>query len=183
MAANLREKYKDPKIEALKDSLTEMRQDAKIIVFTQYRDTATEIVEIINQLDGVRAVRFVGQEKKDGDPGLSQKDQIRILTEFRNGFYNVLVATSVAEEGLDIPAVDLVVFYEPVASEIRAIQRRGRTGRTSIGRVVVLMTENTRDEGVYWSSLAREKRMKKDIMKLKNSKGLNKKERITDWAS
>jgi ERCC4-related helicase len=39
-----------------------------------------------------------------------------------------LVATSIAEEGIDISQVDLVVFYEPIPSEIRYIQRRGRTG-------------------------------------------------------
>ena len=46
-----------------------------------------------------------------------------------------LVATSIAEEGLDIPEVDLVVFYEPIPSEIRYIQRRGRTGRKTAGNV------------------------------------------------
>ncbi len=183
LAENLHGNYEDPKIEALKNSLTETKKDTKVIIFTQYRDTATEIVENINRIRGVRAVRFVGQEKKGGDSGLSQKDQIRVLAEFRKCVYNVLVATSVAEEGLDIPDVDLVVFYEPVPSEIRAIQRRGRTGRSNVGKVVVLMAENTRDEGVYWSSMAKEKRMKKDLMKLKKSQGLHEKERITDWGA
>ena len=58
----------------------------------------------------------------------------------------MLIATSVGEEGLDIPTADLVIFYEPVASEIRTIQRRGRTGRQRDGDVVVLIAEDTRDE-------------------------------------
>ncbi|MDQ1276073.1 MAG: hypothetical protein QG610_1648, partial [Euryarchaeota archaeon] len=73
--------------------------------------------------------------------------------------YNVLVATSVAEEGLDIPSTDLVLFYEPIPSEIRSIQRKGRTGRQHKGRVTVLVTKGTRDEAYYWSSKNKEKRM------------------------
>ena len=48
------------------------------------------------------------------------------------------MATSIAEEGLDIPEVDLVVFYEPIPSEIRYIQRKGRTGRNAAGSVIIL---------------------------------------------
>ena len=79
--------------------------------------------------------------------------------------YQVLVSTSVAEEGIDIPSVDLVVLYEPVPSEIRMIQRRGRTGRTTKGRMIVLITKNTRDESFYYSSINRERRMKKQLSK------------------
>jgi ERCC4-related helicase len=54
---------------------------------------------------------------------MSQEEQSAVLESFRNGEFDVLVATSIAEEGLDIPEVDLVVFYEPIPSEIRYIQR------------------------------------------------------------
>ena len=65
----------------------------------------------------------------------------------------------VAEEGLDIPAVDLVVFYEPIPSEIRSIQRKGRTGRSEVGRVVILITKDSRDEAYLWAERTREKKM------------------------
>ncbi len=180
MTQKFKERFDDPKIKALKDVISETRRDTKIIVFTQYRDTAAEIVNSINEIGGVRAVRFIGQSSKAEDPGLSQKKQLEIISSFREGLYNVLVATSVAEEGLDIPSVDLVVFYEPVPSEIRSIQRRGRTGRTKVGRVVVLMMEKTRDEGFYWSGVSRERQMKKSLRKLKNAYGSNR-GKITDW--
>ncbi|MFV2041256.1 MAG: helicase-related protein, partial [Candidatus Hydrothermarchaeales archaeon] len=163
MSITLREKYSDPKKEALREIIQSIKRDTKIIVFTQYRDTAREITDFLSSFEGVRAVRFVGQASKTGDPGLSQKKQLEVLESFREGEFNVLVATSVAEEGLDIPSVDLVVFFEPVPSEIRMIQRRGRTGRHNVGRVVVLIAEKTRDEGFYWSSVARERRMKKSL--------------------
>jgi len=76
------------------------------------------------------------------------------------------VATSVGEEGLDVASTDLVVFYEPVPSEIRSIQRRGRTGRKRAGRVVVLVTRGTRDEVYLYSSMNKERAMKKGMVRM-----------------
>jgi Fanconi anemia group M protein len=106
----------------------------------------------------VKSKIFVGQAKKK-DTGLSQKKQKQIIEEFGQGEFNCLIATSVAEEGLDIPAVDLVIFYEPVPSAIRTVQRRGRTGRQEKGRVIVLVTKKTRDEANLWAAVHKEKRM------------------------
>ena len=103
-----------------------------------------------------RPARFVGQAAKEGDKGLTQKQQLSIINDFKAGKFNVLIATSVAEEGLDIPSTDLVVFYEPIPSEIRAIQRRGRTGRKMAGKVIILITKGTPDEGYYWASKRKE---------------------------
>jgi Fanconi anemia group M protein len=109
---------------------------------------------------GVRAKRFVGQATKQQDRGLTQDEQSRVLEDLRRGTFNVLCATSIGEEGLDIPEVDLVVFYEPVPSEIRYIQRRGRTGRRAPGEVVILVTEGTSDEVYARISSERAERMK-----------------------
>jgi Fanconi anemia group M protein len=130
----------------------------KVLVFTQYRDSVEKIIERLNKED-ILAHEFIGQASRGIKEGMSQKKQVDVLEKFRNGAYTALVATSVAEEGLDIPAVDLVVFYEPIPSEIRAIQRRGRTGRGSAGEVVVLMAKGTRDEGYYWAALHKERKM------------------------
>ena len=118
---------------------------SRVLVFTQYRDTAQHIVEMLIK-DNIRASKFVGQSKRQGDPGMKQEEQNSILKNFRGGEFSVLVATSIAEEGLDIPEVDLVVFYEPIPSEIRHIQRRGRTGRKNIGSVLILATKDTIDQ-------------------------------------
>jgi Fanconi anemia group M protein len=123
----------------------ESEKDSRVLVFTQYRDTAQHIVELLNK-NKVRASRFVGQSKRQGDPGMKQEEQSTILEKFREGEFSVLVATSIAEEGLDIPEVDLVVFYEPIPSEIRHIQRRGRTGRKNLGSVLILATKDTIDQ-------------------------------------
>ena len=81
--------------------------------------------------------------------------------------FNCLVATSVGEEGLDVPKVDLVIFYEPIPSAIRHIQRRGRTGRQEKGRVIVLMAKNTRDEAYRWVAHHKERRMYRALRALK----------------
>ena len=134
---------------------------ARVIVFSQYRDTVDRLVEELDRLGdpAVRPARFVGQASHGSDPGLSQKEQVGLLDRFRTGAINCLVATSVAEEGLDIPATDLVVFYEPIPDVIRTIQRRGRTGRARTGRAVVLVAEGTRDVGLNRGALGRERRM------------------------
>jgi len=157
-----------PKISAVKDFiLSEIKKDkfAKIILFTQFRDTASKLDEVLKSV-GVLCSVFVGQAKK-GNTGLSQKQQAEMLDQFRDGLFNVLISTSIAEEGLDIPKVDIVAFYEPIPSVIRFIQRRGRTGRQEKGRVVIFVTNKTRDEGYLWSAKRKEKKMISVLKKLR----------------
>jgi Fanconi anemia group M protein len=132
--------------------------NSKILVFTQYRDTAKHIVEVLEKND-IKTSRFVGQAKRIGDEGMKQNEQVAILESFRNGDFDVLVATSIAEEGLDIPEVDLVIFYEPISSEIRYIQRRGKAGRKSSGSVIILATKDTIDMRHLYSSKMRVEKM------------------------
>ena len=138
-------------------------KSSKVIVFTQYRDTLEMIHQKLEK-EGIKSAKFFGQAAKDGEKGLTQKEQKAIIKSFRMGEYDVLLSTSVAEEGIDIPAVDLVVLYEPVPSEVRMIQRRGRTGRKRTGRVKVLITNGTRDEAYYWSSVRKEDKMKYQLI-------------------
>jgi len=158
-----------PKLEIVKDIVSgQLRNnpDSRVIIFTNYRDMSELVTKNLEGVDNVRPVRFVGQASKYKDTGLTQKQQVEILDKFRSGEYNALVATSVAEEGLDIPATDLVLFYEPVPSEIRSIQRKGRTGRSHAGKVVVLVAKGTKDEAYYWSSRRKEKTMNSKIRQL-----------------
>lgn len=146
----------------------EIKTDSKIIVFTHYRDTSSYVVKLLENVENAQPVRFIGQAGKDGDKGLTQKQQAMVIKEFKEGIYNVLIATSVAEEGLDIPSTDLVVFYEPIPSEIRNIQRRGRTGRRMPGKVIILITKDTPDEAYYWASKRKEKRMRTELELLRS---------------
>jgi len=137
----------------------------RVIVFTESRDTAEALTDFLGQHFAVR--RFVGQGDRQGSDGMTQREQQDTLEAFRDGEFEVLVSTSVAEEGLDVPEVDLVLFYEPVPTAIRSIQRKGRTGRQTEGRVVVLMAEDTRDEAYFWISKRREEEMEEELRALK----------------
>ncbi len=154
-------KSKHPKQETLKNIIKKhikKNPNIKIIVFNNYRNSVRELESELNKLNGLNAKLFVGQSKKEGI-NLNQKEQISILEDFKNSIYNCLVSTSIGEEGLDLPKVDLVIFYEPVPSAIRAIQRRGRTARHDKGKIIILVTKNTRDESNFWSAHHKEKRM------------------------
>ncbi|RJU86020.1 MAG: hypothetical protein DWB89_04575 [Candidatus Poseidoniales archaeon] len=144
--------------------------ESRVIVFANYRDTVEALEGALSDLEGIKAIQFIGQSSRSGSGGLTAKQQISRLSEFREGGANVLVATSVGEEGLDIPSADLVIFYEPVSSEIRTIQRRGRTGRRRQGEVVVLVAEGTRDEWAKDSAKRKEEFMHKAARRV--SRGL-----------
>ncbi|GAB4315376.1 MAG: DEAD/DEAH box helicase [Promethearchaeota archaeon] len=167
-------------VRVVREQLVE-KPDSRVMVFAQFRDSVKEITRQLRRegnrrvqmtLDGnptfqVKPARFVGQRTAGRDKGLTQKEQLETLERFRSGEFNVLVATSVAEEGLDVAECDLVVFYDVVPSEIRTIQRRGRTGRRRTGRVVVLIAKDTRDEGYYWAAKAKERKMAAALDQLK----------------
>ena len=139
----------------------------RVIIFTESRDTAEALTEFLSTSFDVQ--RFVGQNDTGRSEGMTQREQQETLTAFRAGEFEVLVSTSVAEEGLDVPEVDLVLFFEPVPTAIRSIQRKGRTGRQTEGRVVVLLAEDTRDEAYFWISRRREKKMESELRSLKQS--------------
>ena len=151
-----------PKISVMMDVVKNQlvrKPDSRVIVFTQYRDTIEDMVKALEQ-EGISARRFVGQSDREGSRGMDQQLQTETLDLFRKGEFKVLVSSSIGEEGLHVPDVDLVVFYEAVPSEIRYIQRRGRTGRTTEGRVVILLAEGTVDEAYYYTTLLKESRMR-----------------------
>jgi Fanconi anemia group M protein len=190
-SANAREFAADSRIDQLRQSLAEMEEchskvtmvrrmvrrqlksspKSRIIVFANLRDTVEEIVRILGDVELALPQRFVGQTSREGSAGMSQKVQLESLNAFRSGVSNVLVATSVGEEGLDVPNADLVIFYEPVGSEIRTIQRRGRTGRQRAGTVHVLIAKDTRDEGARASAKHREERMHRSIQQVRRKRG------------
>jgi Fanconi anemia group M protein len=170
--------FEHPKLEKLIEIIKEQiakNSNSKIIVFTQYRETVNKIIENLKKISNVRASSFVGQSKKIHGTGqnikttgLNQKEQREIINKFSNGEINVLVATSIAEEGLDIPEVNEVIFYEPIPSAIRTIQRRGRTARLIPGALKILVTKDTRDQSFHYASISREKKMHKAIDQIKN---------------
>ncbi len=150
-----------PKLEKIKEIIEKQiseNQKPKILVFSEYRDNIPKLIAALDEISGLNVQKFIGQASKK-EAGMSQKTQIEVLEKFRAGEINCLVCTQVAEEGLDIPQVDLVVFYSPIPSVIRTVQRRGRTARQHVGRIAILITKNSRDEIYYWASRNKERKM------------------------
>ncbi|RZN61254.1 MAG: DEAD/DEAH box helicase [Methanonatronarchaeia archaeon] len=141
----------------------------RVIVFAEYRSTVDNIVQTLNRENEVDARKFIGQADSHGKTGMTQKQQKERLDKFRENKFNVLVSTRIGEEGIDIPLTSLVVFYEPVPSAVRLIQRKGRTARDGkYGRVIVLIMKNSQDEAYYWKSQRGQKKMYKIAYQLKN---------------
>ncbi len=134
-------------------------ESPRILVFAQYRETCDILVEKLSHVENARVTKLIGQ----ANGGLKQREQIEMLDGFRSGDFNVVVSTSVGEEGLDITSTNAVIFYEPVSSEIRTIQRRGRTGRKNDGEVYVLIAAGTMDEAVEDASRKREALMRQRL--------------------
>lgn len=173
-------KIEHPKLQKLKEIIAEELKSnpkVKVIIFAQYRDTLVKIAKTMNEINGINARVFVGQAVKgEGKEktGLSQREQKEIIGEFSLGKINILCASQIGEEGLDIPEVNAVIFYEPIPSEIRSIQRRGRTARLIKGKLITLVTKATRDEAYYWAAFNKEKKMASAVESLQ--KDFDKKE-------
>jgi Fanconi anemia group M protein len=162
-----------PKIEKLKEVIKneiETNKNISIIVFSHFRDNIFNLQNLLEQV--CRPVILIGQ---GGEKGLTQKEQIDVIKDFNAGYFNCLITSPIGEEGLHIPSADTAIFYDSVPSEIRTIQRRGRVGRTKVGKIIFLLTKNTRDEGYYWSSYRKERKMKEILreMQKKNQHNLS----------
>ena len=158
-------KVEHPKISRVMGLASQMlseHPESKVMVFAQFRDMCDLLVKKLSALDNARVEKLIGQ----ADGGLKQKEQIQLLDRFRKGEVNIVVSTSVGEEGLDVSSTDMVIFYEPVPDAIRMIQRRGRTGRKNDGEVFVMVALNTMDEAFESASAKKEERMREMLSSL-----------------
>lgn len=176
-----------PKLDVVMSELSrfygESTGDSKVIIFTEFRESALDIVKAIENSgdENLKPHIFIGQakerekfdetkflqkgkkknkkakekEKEKSTPdgsrtssedaqlkGMNQKMQKQLIKDFKGDKYNILVATSIGEEGLDIGEVDLIICFDSTSSPIKNIQRMGRTGRKRDGRVILLFASN-----------------------------------------
>ncbi|RZC54191.1 hypothetical protein C5167_013050 [Papaver somniferum] len=114
-------------------------KNSRVIIFSNFRGSVRDIMDSLsNAGESVKATEFIGQNSGKALKGQTQKEQQAVLQKFRAGGFNVIVATSIGEEGLDIMEVDLVICFDANISPLRMIQRMGRTGRKNDGRVDIL---------------------------------------------
>ena len=154
-----------PKVEKLVELVSgSVGEGKKVIIFSHYRDNIDLIKSKLSEAAGCSPAVLIGQS---GSKGLSQKEQIDIVRSFDDGTYNCLITSPIGEEGLHIGSADTAIFYDTVPSEIRTIQRRGRVGRSKIGKIVFLITRGTRDEANFYIARRKEKQMKEILSGMK----------------
>lgn len=103
--------------------------DARCIVFVTHRHTARLLNAVFREMGGehLRPGALVGSASSSlGDPTVSYRQQVMTLIQFRKGVVNCLFATSIAEEGLDVPDCNLIVRFDLYRTVIQYIQSRGR---------------------------------------------------------
>ena len=121
-----------PKVLALRECLLryfERPSDSRCLVFVTRRETARLLKLAFDELGGphMRCGCLIGSSSRDFDgQRYSYYQQILTIQQFRKGQLNCLFATTVAEEGLDVPDCNLVVRFDPCTTMIQFIQSRGR---------------------------------------------------------
>ncbi|XP_054005636.1 Fanconi anemia group M protein [Hylaeus anthracinus] len=141
----------------------EKQSDTRAIVFVEYRDIVSEVYVLLLQCQPlIRPQMFVGQS------GQKQKQQIKALVDFRSNHVNVLISTSIGEEGLDVGEVDLIICFDiSQHSPTRLVQRMGRTGRKRDGHIIILVTDG-REHETLRSTMARRDSLNNKILNTSN---------------
>ncbi|XP_033757113.1 probable ATP-dependent RNA helicase DDX58 [Pecten maximus] len=161
----------NPKLNKLKEMLMEaykQKEDSRGIIFVKTRDLVKAIESWMkddNTLKKLNPVKFVGAQASIEKGGMTKNEQVDVLQYFRDGQHKVIIATSVAEEGLDIQKCNLVIRYDYVTNEIAMVQSRGR-GRAEDSKYVLLAAEGGRAAQKEEINLMREAMMTKAIEKL-----------------
>ncbi|XP_021796857.2 Fanconi anemia group M protein isoform X3 [Papio anubis] len=150
-------------IQQAENTSEKKRDETRVMIFSSFRDSVQEIAEMLSQHQPIiRVMTFVGHASGKSTKGFTQKEQLEVVKQFRDGGYNTLVSTCVGEEGLDIGEVDLIICFDSQKSPIRLVQRMGRTGRKRQGRIVVILSEG-REERIYNQSQSNKRNICKAI--------------------
>ncbi len=151
--------YSHPKLKFLAELLLRhfgnSSDGSRVMIFSQYRDSVLDICEFLHRFQPrLKPASLLGTKSGSNDPvNTNQAHQQTTIDRFMAGDSNVLVTTSVGEEGLDIGSVDLIVFFDAQSSPIRSVQRSGRTGRQREGKIVILLCEG-KEHQLYLKSEA-----------------------------
>uniref|UniRef100_A0A914UPT3 RNA helicase n=1 Tax=Plectus sambesii TaxID=2011161 RepID=A0A914UPT3_9BILA len=143
LLAAAEETLKKPIVVKLRDVLKkqyEEKPDARTIIFVRTREMTNSLTEYLNYdpvLEGVFAASLTSANSSAAQGGMGMNEQRSHLEQFNSGAVKILVATTVAEEGLDIAKCNLIVKYNHVSNEVAMVQRRGR-GRAEGSKSVLI---------------------------------------------
>ncbi|XP_048454571.1 interferon-induced helicase C domain-containing protein 1 [Rhincodon typus] len=126
--------YENGKLTKLRTTILQefsRKRNSRGIIFTKTRQNAHALHEWIEENEKfkefeIKAHYLTGAGNNSQFKHMTQNEQKEVLGKFRDGDINLLIATTVAEEGLDIKECNFVIRYGLVTNEIAMVQARGR---------------------------------------------------------
>ncbi|XP_067657358.1 antiviral innate immune response receptor RIG-I-like [Haliotis asinina] len=164
----------NPKLTSLRGMIMnafETQQDSRCMVFVKTRDLAMALkrwMEDDQYLSYLKPGMFTGQSASADKGGMTRNEQVDSAELFRKGNHKIIVATSVAEEGMDFSKCNLVIRYEYVTNEIAMVQARGRA-RAEDSKFVVFTSNQQGAAEKEELNLIREMMMNEALVRLQAS--------------
>ena len=150
----------NPLLKQLEHVLVEQFQHfskSKAIIFVETKKQATSVCRWISSVDTLAHIKagvVTGQTRETGLK-MTITDQVETIKGFREDQYNLLIATSVLEEGIDIPACNLVIRYQKVTSDIAKVQTQGRARAANSQSFSIISSES----GKQYQELVNEEKL------------------------
>ncbi|XP_036041003.1 LOW QUALITY PROTEIN: interferon-induced helicase C domain-containing protein 1 [Onychomys torridus] len=171
-------KYENEKLIKLRNTILEQftrsEESSRGIIFTKTRQSTYALSQWIMENEkfaevGVKVHHLIGAGHSSEVKPMTQNEQKEVISKFRTGKINLLIATTVAEEGLDIKECNIVIRYGLVTNEIAMVQARGRARADESTYVLVTSSGSGVTEREIVNDF-REKMMYKAINRVQNMK-------------
>ena len=143
------EKVRNPLLVRLEEVLVKQFKDipqSRAIIFVETKSQASSVSAWLTSTLSLQDLKpgVITGHQRGGGKMMTTADQTSILDRFSSGDVNVLVSTSVAEEGIDVPSCNLVVNYQKVSSEIADVQSRGRARASQSHSFTIVSSESSK---------------------------------------
>ncbi|XP_036447793.1 probable ATP-dependent RNA helicase DDX58 [Colossoma macropomum] len=171
------EGQENPKLQELKFILEEEYRNndqTRTVLFVRTRALADALKKWIDESESLKFLKpgvLIGRGRRSSQlvgSGMTLTSQKGVLDSFKSSDQSkILIATSVADEGIDIPQCNLVLMYEYVGNVVKMVQVRGR-GRAAGSRCFLISSRKERIEKER-QNMQREKIVEKAIASLQTS--------------
>ncbi|ESR41919.1 hypothetical protein CICLE_v10010912mg [Citrus x clementina] len=156
------------KIVCLIESLLEYRgvEDIRCIIFVERVITAIVLQSLLSELlprHCTWKTKYIAGNNS-GIQCQSRKKQNEIVEEFRRGLVNVIVATSILEEGLDVQSCNLVIMFDPSRTVCSFIQSRGRARMQNSDYLLMVKSGDSTTQSRLENYLASGNKMRKEVL-------------------
>lgn len=158
--------------------------DYRCLVFVNQRNVAWLLYELFNRqgYDHLRPGFLTGAGSQDLEElKFSCRQQILTMTQFRKGDINCLFATSVAEEGLDVPDCNLIIRFSLYNTMVQYVQSRGRARQANSRFIHMLERGNLKEDNLLTEVRYGEMRMKHFCKSLPEDRRILGNQDALDW--